>query len=640
MAQEIQEMISKGRSLEDIFEHPSLLEVYPSGCTPVQNYLLSPSNITRLIQYLTIPSLDHHQLLTSFKYPFIAAEILSFDIPQVRQGLLRPNVLSPIFIYLKEQPIIPPTIGGYIHHIFNNILSDCRSNFVTIVLEQNLVQLLLRHLYLFPCCELLYGVLVFIEKEQGRDSLTQFIIEQDLIKSLLIILQTTDHPLIPGNIHQLFNSILGRYLGASPDIIFKIFFEKDKEIVKFLIDLVWNTHPVANLFWNESVQDKAIPLPSLIEHLVLDNLTFLMSLLDLDFDPQPTDLLDIAAQTFHSVSSKRKRFGCLKLHIVSLFTTLVRCPYSPPIDSILVQHSFYPLLVPLFFEYPSNSLLQNHLYTLFESTLQSHTSVARRALWHDGNLLTTTLIFLRECIRLEDHLKKKLPSNEYQIDLTVQHCSKLSKPSSRRRHHKRTSVDKHKSNRTQKQQQPDTLTQIEESDWVFGNESQSSPLSQTPPSHIDSSSPFSHSSNDDELSSWNQVNEDVMIKVECDRTISISLEAIQLIPRAYFVHFGWMMEMLQDEDEELKLAIHDLDGWETYVSDLIIREVSDNQHSMDQLQQIRESQTRYLTDPNDDDSIDEYDSGDNEPNFDSQNYKEKPDFLTALSIGPISLNET
>jgi hypothetical protein len=103
-----------GFTLEELLEEDELLQECKAQNAKLTEYLSTPAILYKLAAYVTEMPDASDSDVRKYKYPFVATEVLSCDMPALRDAVTgEPAVLKQLFSLLATPPPLPPVLAGY-----------------------------------------------------------------------------------------------------------------------------------------------------------------------------------------------------------------------------------------------------------------------------------------------------------------------------------------------------------------------------------------------------------------------------------------------------------------------------------------------------------------------------------------------
>ncbi|KAK2964663.1 hypothetical protein BLNAU_580 [Blattamonas nauphoetae] len=378
---EIPAMIERGEPLEAILKDPTILSSFRANDTQLLYYLFQPEQLDLLIKYVTVPSPEDAPNILRYQIPFVVFDILTSESDEIQQYLIEDDHLNSLLSFF-EQDTISPLHGHYVSHILRNVLTRHGSDLLPTLLDRNFPQTLLKHLDCLASCEIFVDIMVLYETQQSHEEMLQYLSEQKVFLTLFKIMKTTTDPSIPKNIGQIVTNILSHTSSTSRTSDLDILFGPEEieislsilshpeDIIPFgvfiliLIEIVWELR-ILNEDGEQplSIDDDLDP-PSFVQRMLLDHLDILRNCLLYDWATNPQK-----AYSLPPYFCVGKSVGNYRLKTIVLLSTIIRSGYGLKIDDAFLSAGIIPILVDMFFNHPSNSVLHSELYTFFEQCI-------------------------------------------------------------------------------------------------------------------------------------------------------------------------------------------------------------------------------------------------------------------------------
>ena len=87
--------------------------------------LSQPDTLQKLVKYVTEMPASSDSEARRYKYPFVSSEVLSCDIPAVRDAIFEGRQhLTQLLTLLQQPPPLPPVLAGYVAKVIT-VLGRC-----------------------------------------------------------------------------------------------------------------------------------------------------------------------------------------------------------------------------------------------------------------------------------------------------------------------------------------------------------------------------------------------------------------------------------------------------------------------------------------------------------------------------------
>ncbi|KAK2952062.1 putative Serine/threonine-protein phosphatase 6 regulatory subunit 3-B [Blattamonas nauphoetae] len=381
---ELAKVLADNPTLERVFDCDELLDDFKTENSQLLALLKKPETVKEMLMFIVTDPPEDSSDERRYKYPYLVAEILSSEMDIFFDILLSPEVKDIIFSFLERDEPIQPLYSHHICRIIHSLIMQRTNDIVTTLKERQTIPKLIKHLNCFPFCEFLYDIVVSIEQTTSFDELVVWLRENDFMKLLLTEMKTSKQPLVPSNIAQILNNLIGRFTMPDAENLFtKIFLPAESELLvqialdntnqtaqaaalSILVDIVWNTrHQPQNEYLMPL--DENIDPPPFVCDCVLSN-------------------MDKFAESLKA-PNPGKGISNTQLKIIILYSTLIRSGYGYKIDEALLNHQLFKILVDLFFEHPHSSILHSEIYTIFEQGILMRGDDVRNAICVDSGLV-------------------------------------------------------------------------------------------------------------------------------------------------------------------------------------------------------------------------------------------------------------
>lgn len=160
----------------------------------------------------TEPSTDYAED-KRFLYPNVACEIITSDVPSLKQRLAEdPNLLNKLFSFFEQEPPVNPLLASFICKTFGTLIiknmeqdwflyqTICLHVLEFIKSKENFLDVITQHFAIPVVVDLLIVMLNDVEDTKMKTSFLEWINERDLIAKMIDVLQVPNesarHPSI------------------------------------------------------------------------------------------------------------------------------------------------------------------------------------------------------------------------------------------------------------------------------------------------------------------------------------------------------------------------------------------------------------------------------------------------------------
>ncbi|OMJ83268.1 hypothetical protein SteCoe_15857 [Stentor coeruleus] len=129
-------------------------------CNPEFSSYITSERVRELIRYIIEEPIDPSNTIQACKYPLVASEFFTSDLPCLFNILFQePNLMRYLFSFITREPPINLLLAGYFQKAFESCLNYNTEEFLMIVFQESLHISLLKHLKSSSVAEIVYTII-------------------------------------------------------------------------------------------------------------------------------------------------------------------------------------------------------------------------------------------------------------------------------------------------------------------------------------------------------------------------------------------------------------------------------------------------------------------------------------------------
>ncbi|KAG2176112.1 hypothetical protein INT43_005345 [Umbelopsis isabellina] len=204
-------------SLDELFEDDDLLQEAKTHNQKLINFLCEPVILKQLVHLITADDLPDHQ---SLKYPYLASEILSCEIPALVDAIVLDHLdlLSKSWSIFDTDATLGTLQTGYFCKVNAVLLSKRTSEMIAFIQSRdNIIDKMINHLDdASPVGDLLLTLVRCEELPEGQ-GIVQWLSDQQLLNKLIDRLEPNRDPETHANAQQLISDIIRMSQTSNPE---------------------------------------------------------------------------------------------------------------------------------------------------------------------------------------------------------------------------------------------------------------------------------------------------------------------------------------------------------------------------------------------------------------------------------------
>ncbi|XP_053318595.1 serine/threonine-protein phosphatase 6 regulatory subunit 2 isoform X2 [Spea bombifrons] len=174
-------------SLQELMEEDDLLQECKAQNRRLLDFVCQPQCMEQLVQLITQkPPMDMEERVR-FKYPNIACELLTCDVPQINDKLGEDeNLLSILYDFLQQEPPLNPLLASFFSKTIGNLIARKTEQVIGFLRKkEKFLTLVLNHIGTSAMMDLLLRLISCVEPVPLRQEVLNWLNEDKLIQRLI-----------------------------------------------------------------------------------------------------------------------------------------------------------------------------------------------------------------------------------------------------------------------------------------------------------------------------------------------------------------------------------------------------------------------------------------------------------------------
>ncbi|RZC37515.1 serine/threonine-protein phosphatase 6 regulatory subunit 3, partial [Asbolus verrucosus] len=368
------------------------------------DFLLKPEMMEELVSLITrepSPELDER---IRFKYPNIACELLTSDVPAINERLASDEVLlDKLYSFLECEPPLNPLLASYFSRIMGALIAKKTEQVLDFLkAKDTFISLLLKHLGTSAIMDLMLKLMTQVETLEMRQNILNWLDSQRIMQSLVSLLNTKVDKERHYNVAQLLCDFVrvardtqkncSERVDPDPllntlessetvSLLLDNIFEEERsesaivggiQVLLALLDINQMSIPKLNsqITYNSNINDEAIDIEHKERVVKSTTEAILGHLKDFhDLLLNPPKRMSIKT----TVGILEVPLGNTRLQVTKLFAGVISSN-NLKLSQEIVTLGTFSVLLDLFFNYPWNNFLHTQVENCLVSALKTHTS--------------------------------------------------------------------------------------------------------------------------------------------------------------------------------------------------------------------------------------------------------------------------
>ncbi|XP_059138067.1 serine/threonine-protein phosphatase 6 regulatory subunit 1 isoform X7 [Peromyscus eremicus] len=174
-------------SLPELLDEEDVLQECKVVNRKLLDFLLQPSHLQAMVAWVTQepPASGEEQL--RYKYPSVACEILTSDVPQINDALgADESLLNRLYGFLQSGDSLNPLLASFFSKVMGILINRKTDQLVSFLRKKDdFVDLLLRHIGTSAIMDLLLRLLTCVERPQLRQDVFNWLNEEKIVQRLI-----------------------------------------------------------------------------------------------------------------------------------------------------------------------------------------------------------------------------------------------------------------------------------------------------------------------------------------------------------------------------------------------------------------------------------------------------------------------
>uniref|UniRef100_A0A1E1XJF7 Putative sap family cell cycle dependent phosphatase-associated protein n=1 Tax=Amblyomma sculptum TaxID=1581419 RepID=A0A1E1XJF7_AMBSC len=187
----VETLLSKENvTLKELMDEEDILQECKAQTKRLIEFLVKPEVMDELVELITNEPPEDVDEKLRYKYPNIACEILTSDVPQINDTLVRSETLmAKLLGFLDNEPPLNPLLASFFTKTASILISRrADSMFYVCMQKENFVPLLLKHIETSAIMDLLLKFVACTDSEALRASITQWLDSAKVVQQLVALI--------------------------------------------------------------------------------------------------------------------------------------------------------------------------------------------------------------------------------------------------------------------------------------------------------------------------------------------------------------------------------------------------------------------------------------------------------------------
>ncbi|XP_032179764.1 serine/threonine-protein phosphatase 6 regulatory subunit 1 isoform X2 [Mustela erminea] len=186
-------------SLPELLDEEDVLQECKVVNRKLLDFLLQPPHLQAMVAWVTQEPPASGEERLRYKYPSVACEILTSDVPQINDALgADESLLNRLYGFLQSSGSLNPLLASFFSKVMGILINRKTDQLVSFLRKKDdFVGLLLQHIGTSAIMDLLLRLLTCVERPQLRQDVVNWLNEEKIVQRLIEQI----HPLKDDNQH-------------------------------------------------------------------------------------------------------------------------------------------------------------------------------------------------------------------------------------------------------------------------------------------------------------------------------------------------------------------------------------------------------------------------------------------------------
>ncbi|KAL2762760.1 serine/threonine-protein phosphatase 6 regulatory subunit 1 [Daubentonia madagascariensis] len=186
-------------SLPELLDEEDVLQECKVVNRKLLDFLLQPPHLQAMVAWVTQEPPASGEERLRYKYPSVACEILTSDVPQINDALgADESLLNRLYGFLQSNGSLNPLLASFFSKVMGILINRKTDQLVSFLRKKDdFVDLLLQHIGTSAIMDLLLRLLTCVERPQLRQDVVNWLNEEKIVQRLIEQI----HPLKDENQH-------------------------------------------------------------------------------------------------------------------------------------------------------------------------------------------------------------------------------------------------------------------------------------------------------------------------------------------------------------------------------------------------------------------------------------------------------
>ncbi|XP_070257927.1 serine/threonine-protein phosphatase 6 regulatory subunit 1 isoform X3 [Myotis yumanensis] len=174
-------------SLPELLDEEDVLQECKVVNRKLLDFLLQPPHLQAMVAWVTQEPPASGEERLRYKYPSVACEILTSDVPQINDALgADESLLNRLYGFLQSSGCLNPLLASFFSKVMGILINRKTDQLVSFLRKKDdFVDLLLQHIGTSAIMDLLLRLLTCVERPQLRQEVVNWLNEEKIVQRLI-----------------------------------------------------------------------------------------------------------------------------------------------------------------------------------------------------------------------------------------------------------------------------------------------------------------------------------------------------------------------------------------------------------------------------------------------------------------------
>ncbi|XP_065210136.1 serine/threonine-protein phosphatase 6 regulatory subunit 3-B [Planococcus citri] len=187
-------------TLYELLDQENILQELKTQNLKLIEFISKPEILGELVDLITLEPSKELDEAEQYKYPNLACELLTSDLPALNERLVSEEILNKLYKFLQNDPPLNPLLSSYFSRTLSILISrkseqnwysyqyTCLQALEFLKAKEEFIELLLKHMGTSSIMDLMHNLVTLVEGPKLKEWLRSWLQTQNVIPSIISLL--------------------------------------------------------------------------------------------------------------------------------------------------------------------------------------------------------------------------------------------------------------------------------------------------------------------------------------------------------------------------------------------------------------------------------------------------------------------